>query len=69
MRNALSRARQALGRLHRNEGGATMVEYLLIVAVVALPLIAIILIFRNELWQWVDEQWNVLRSDPGVPDN
>ena len=43
--------------LHRDEGGADMVEYILVIAAIALPLVAILLIFRDKIWAWVGEQW------------
>ncbi len=52
-----------LGRLHRDEQGATMVEYALIVLVVALPLIGVIIYFRDELWELISGQWEDVQDD------
>lgn len=49
---------KTLGRLHRDEKGADMVEYALIVLAIALPLIGVIIIFRDELWELISGQWD-----------
>ncbi len=66
--NALRRLGQRFRRLHRDEQGADMVEYILIVAAIALPLLAVALIFRNEIWEKVRGAWNSIRGDIDVPD-
>jgi Flp pilus assembly pilin Flp len=52
-----------LGRLHRDEQGADMVEYALIVLAVALPLIGVIIYFRDELWELISGQWDDVQDD------
>ena len=44
----MSRFVSLLARLHRDEQGAEKVEYLLILAAVALPLLGIIIIYRDK---------------------
>jgi Flp pilus assembly pilin Flp len=58
----LKRVGRTLRALHRDEGGADMVEYILVIAAIALPLLAIILIFRDRIWDWVQEQWQNIRG-------
>ncbi len=58
-----------LRSLHHDEQGADMVEYILIIAAVALPLLAVAIIFRNEIWGKVNEFWNSISGDIDVPDN
>lgn len=51
-----------LVRLHRDESGAEMLEYILIVAVVALPMVGILLWFRDEITDWVKDIWEDVRD-------
>jgi Flp pilus assembly pilin Flp len=48
--------------LHRDEKGADMVEYVLIVAAVALPLLAVIIWFWKDISKWVGEAYSAIRS-------
>lgn len=56
-----------LKRLHRDEQGADMVEYILIIAAIALPLLAVAIVFRDELWGYVKEFWDNITGDIEVP--
>ena len=49
---------ERLRALHRDEGGADMVEYILLIAIIALPLLAILLIFKDKIKQWVNDYWD-----------
>ncbi len=55
--------------LHNDEQGASMVEYALIIAAVALPVLAVVLWYRNEIAVWAKEKWEVVKgtSDPTTP--
>ena len=44
---------RALMRLHRDEQGADMVEYILIIAAIALPLLAVVIIFWDNIKEWM----------------
>jgi Flp pilus assembly pilin Flp len=61
MKNGLS-IRKTLRALYRDEQGADMVEYILIVAAVALPLLGIILWFRDDLWSWAKGLWETAKG-------
>jgi Flp pilus assembly pilin Flp len=60
MRRLCKRAAGLLRRVYRDEQGANMLEYVLIIAAVALPVLAIVLLYRNELMQWVQERWRAV---------
>jgi len=50
-------------RLHRDERGAEGLEKLLIVAAIVLPLLGLLIIFRNEIKDWVVEIWKQAKGD------
>jgi Flp pilus assembly pilin Flp len=45
-----------LRSLHNDEQGADMVEYILIIAAVALPLLAALLYFWQDIKAWLEER-------------
>ena len=49
---------QQVKRLDRDEGGADMVEYILLVAVIALPLLAVIIIYRNKIGDLLSDMFS-----------
>jgi len=44
---------KTLKALHRDEKGADMVEYILIIAAIALPLLGVIVLFWDNIKDWV----------------
>ncbi len=62
MRNALKRIGAAAGRLHRDERGAEGLEKLLIIAAIVLPLLGLLLYFKDEITQWVTGTWDRQRA-------
>jgi len=67
MENMLKRIRKALSALHKDQQGADMVEYILIVAAVGLPLLAVIIWFWQDISRAVDEWWGQIRGSSGSP--
>ena len=59
IRNAAAAAR----RLWRDEQGAEGLEKLLIVAAVVLPLLGLLIFYRNEIGEWVGDMWGDVRDD------
>ncbi|MFW6350346.1 MAG: hypothetical protein ACOC3U_08255, partial [Thiohalospira sp.] len=59
----LRRATDLLGRLHRDDRGAEGLEKLLIVAAIVLPLLGLLIWFRNEITDWVTGLWDEQRAD------
>lgn len=57
------RAVNQLKRLHRDERGAEGLEKLLIIAAVVLPLLGLLIIFRNEIKTWVVDIWKQAKGD------
>ena len=59
----LRSVKQALLKLHRDEQGADMVEYILIVAAIALPLLAVVIIFWDNIKEWMYGQTQAVFDD------
>lgn len=58
----LDKMKKALLAFHRDEKGADMIEYILIVAAVALPLIAIMIWFKDDISKWAAQKWQEAKS-------
>jgi Flp pilus assembly pilin Flp len=55
--------RKLIQRLHRDEGGAELIEYILIMAAIGLPLLGLVIWFRNDIWEWVQSLYEDTKSD------
>ena len=53
--------------LHSDEKGADMVEYVLIIAAVALPLLAVIIWFWKDITTWANETYQNAKNGNGTP--
>jgi len=58
-----ARVMSQLKRLHRDERGAEGLEKLLIIAAVVLPLLGLLIIFRNEIREWVTQIWKDAKGE------
>ena len=52
----MSHLRRLAGRLHRDTTGAMSVEKILILALIALPILIVLLIFRKKIVDWFGTQ-------------
>jgi len=59
----MRRAIRALKAFHRDERGMEGLEKLLIIAAITLPLLGLLIVFRNELWNWVKGLWETTLAD------
>ena len=66
MVNMLRQVGRGLRALHRDEQGADMIEYILIVAAVVLPLLGVIIYFKNDIGTWVSEQYEQIKLGEGT---
>jgi hypothetical protein len=48
---------EKLKGLHRDQTGSQGLEKLLIIAAIVLPLLGLLIIFRNEIKDWVVQVW------------
>ena len=67
----LKRLRERAKALHRDERGADMLEYMLIVAAVALPLLFVVIWFWKDIKTWAQDLWTGAkgRAESGIPDD
>ncbi len=52
--------------LHNDEQGATMIEYALVFAAVALPLLAVLIFFWKDISKWAGELWENAKGNEGT---
>lgn len=52
----LTKAKTFLARLHRDEQGAMAVEKILLLALIALPIIVVLYMFRNDIIGWFNDE-------------
>lgn len=51
--------------LHRDEQGADMVEYILIIAAIALPVLGVVIWFWKDISTWASGLWESAKSEEG----
>jgi len=59
----LQKIRQTLRRLHEDERGAEGLEKLLIIAAIILPLLGLLILFRNTISEWISSVWTDVSED------
>ena len=52
--------------LHRDEQGAEMLEYVLVFAAIALPLLAVVIWFWKDIAKWAGELWEGAKTQQGT---
>ncbi|MCG3180085.1 MAG: hypothetical protein BIFFINMI_02439 [Phycisphaerae bacterium] len=63
----LSRVKRTLVRFLNDDGGDVKIEYLLLLAVIALPLLGLLIWYRDDLGKWLGQKWEQYRT-PGQGD-
>ncbi len=58
----LKTAGRKLKALHDDEQGADLIEYILIIAAIALPLLGVIIWFKDDIGQWIGESYEEVKS-------
>jgi Flp pilus assembly pilin Flp len=53
----------SLRRLDRDEQGAEGLEKLLIIGAIVLPLLALLIVFRDDIAEWLKSSWSDVRDD------
>lgn len=52
-----------LKRVHEDERGAEGMEKLLILGVIILPLLGILIYFKDEIGRWLEGNWEEVKTD------
>ena len=65
--NMIARFKRGLAALHEDDSGAMSVEKILILALIALPIIIVLLLFKDKLKEWFKGQSDQLKPDTGTP--
>jgi Flp pilus assembly pilin Flp len=60
MKRLVRSAAGLLRRVYRDEQGANMIEYVLIIAAIALPLLALVLLYGKDIKDWVERSWSTV---------
>ena len=63
MKNLITQIKTAAMRLHRDEQGAEGLEKLLIIAAIVLPLLGLLIVFREAITDYVTGSWEDVRKD------
>jgi Flp pilus assembly pilin Flp len=70
MKQLWKRAGRLLRRIHEDEQGANMVEYILVIAAVALPLLGVVIWFWKDIAMWAAQLYGNTKgggdTDPGT---
>ena len=56
-----------LSQLHRDEQGAEAVEKLLLLVAIGLPLVGVLIIFRDDITSWIEEVWTGIKGRAPEP--
>jgi len=59
----LRRLGRALRRLHDDQRGAEGLEKLLIIGAIVIPLLGVLIFFRDEISEWVEGLWESIRGE------
>jgi Flp pilus assembly pilin Flp len=66
IRNALWYLRSRFAGLHRDEQGDEGVNKVLIIALIAVPLIIVMIIFGREIAAWFDTAWSNIKGEDAI---
>ena len=59
----MQRFRHAVRRLYRDEQGAEGLEKLLILALIVLPLLAVLIFFAGDIKEWMTGKWEDVKDE------
>ena len=67
VKTMLSRFRGRIRALHKDEEGAEMLEYILIFAAIALPVLGVVIWFWKDIRDWAVDKWEDTKGDVDDP--
>ncbi len=62
-RRRLKRATAVIQWLHRDERGAEGLEKLLIIGAIVIPLLGLLIVFRDKITDWTQGLWENVKED------
>lgn len=68
MQSRIRQIARLLTQLHESEQGAEGLEKILIMAAIVLPLLGVLLIFRNSIQSWVSSSWESMTGNANITD-
>ena len=63
LKTRLTQTVSAVKRLYRDEKGAEGLEKLLIIGAIVIPLLGLLLIFRDKITEWTQSMWTDVQDD------
>jgi len=60
---------EKLKKLHTDQQGADLIEYVLIIAAIALPVLLLIIFFKDDLKAWIVEEYEEVKDNSDSGDN
>ena len=51
-----------LKKFHADDQGADLIEYVLIMAAIALPVLILVIYYKGEISDWLGESWEDVRN-------
>ncbi len=63
MKSNWQKMKETLVALHRDEQGAEGFEKILLIGAIVLPLLGILIFFRQEITEWLSDLWGDVRGD------
>ena len=63
MKSNFSKLMSLAKRLHESEQGAEGLEKLMIIGAVVIPLLGVLIVFRNKITTWIDGEFQTFESD------
>ena len=65
----LKKAYNKIKTLHSDEQGADLIEYVLIIAAIALPVLLLIIFFKDDIKAWIVEEYETVKSHNDTHDD
>jgi Flp pilus assembly pilin Flp len=61
----MKRLSEIIKQAYRDETGAEGLEKILIIAAIVLPLLGVLLLFKDDISAWVGDEWEQTANDAG----
>ncbi len=58
---------ERLKKIHADDQGADLIEYVLIMAAIALPVLILVIYYKGEIASWLEESFQAVRDQDNTP--